>query len=181
MPGYTKEAIARCFFRLLDELPLGQIRVRQIIDACGISRSTFYYHYKDIRDLFESTLCDSVQYFERECRTPDRVEHALVRVSRLFREYPHAVEHVEETADRALCRRQLLRACEHIARVCLGEGDGGGAGEEPDQPMLRALLRCQCYGLFIEWIEGGAKGDVMAAYRSALSLFGRAMSRQGVI
>ena len=44
MASFTKRALRRTILTLLSQLPLDQITVKMIVDACGISRNTFYYH-----------------------------------------------------------------------------------------------------------------------------------------
>ena len=44
MPNDTKRAIRETFISLLDERPLNRITVKDIVEACGITRNSFYYH-----------------------------------------------------------------------------------------------------------------------------------------
>ena len=53
MASYTKKAIRDAFIKLLNERPLSQITVRDIVDTCGVNRNTFYYHYQDISALID--------------------------------------------------------------------------------------------------------------------------------
>lgn len=43
----TKLTIENAFKSLLEEMPLKTITVQKIIDRCGCSRATFYYHFTD--------------------------------------------------------------------------------------------------------------------------------------
>ena len=47
MPGFTKTAIMDAFLQLLEERPMERITVQDIVQRCGVSRNTFYYHYGD--------------------------------------------------------------------------------------------------------------------------------------
>lgn len=51
-----KELIADTYTRLLAEIPGGNITVTMLIRECGISRQTFYYHFRDIMDVVEYIL-----------------------------------------------------------------------------------------------------------------------------
>ena len=42
------------FVKLLNLYPLDKITVKDIVSDCGISRNTFYYHYRDIYDLLDA-------------------------------------------------------------------------------------------------------------------------------
>ena len=51
MPNFTRKAIKDTFLKLLDEKPLNEITVKNIVEECGINRNSFYYHFQDIPDL----------------------------------------------------------------------------------------------------------------------------------
>ena len=53
MSQITKRALEQSLRNLLREKPLSKITVTDITEDCGISRMTFYYHFKDIYDLVE--------------------------------------------------------------------------------------------------------------------------------
>ncbi len=53
MPQFTKRALEDSLKGLLSQKPLNKITVSDIIEDCGISRPTFYYHFKDIYDLVD--------------------------------------------------------------------------------------------------------------------------------
>ena len=52
----TKRALEQSLKRLLATKPLAKITIADITEDCGISRMTFYYHFKDIYDLVEWCL-----------------------------------------------------------------------------------------------------------------------------
>ena len=49
----TKKLISSTFVELLSSKPFDRITIKDIVDACGINRNTFYYYYSDIYDLLE--------------------------------------------------------------------------------------------------------------------------------
>ncbi len=53
MSQTTKRALEESLKNLLWEKPLSKITVTDITEDCGISRMTFYYHFKDIYDLVD--------------------------------------------------------------------------------------------------------------------------------
>lgn len=42
MSKFTRDAIKNSFIKLLNERPLSQIKVKDIVEDCGINRNTFY-------------------------------------------------------------------------------------------------------------------------------------------
>ena len=53
MPAQMKEKIADTYIQLLCGGSVDKITVKALIDACHISRQTFYYHFQDILDVLE--------------------------------------------------------------------------------------------------------------------------------
>ena len=51
MSTLTKYALLNAFTDLLQKKPFNQITIKEITDACGIARMTFYYHFEDIYDM----------------------------------------------------------------------------------------------------------------------------------
>ena len=49
----AKKTIAETLFRLLERKPVDKITVKELVDACGISRQGFYYHFRDIMEVVE--------------------------------------------------------------------------------------------------------------------------------
>ncbi len=53
MPGDMKAKIADTLNEILQHKELDKITVKELVDACKISRQTFYYHFQDIMDVVE--------------------------------------------------------------------------------------------------------------------------------
>lgn len=51
MANITKKALAASVSTLLNKKPLDKITIKDITDECGVTRNTFYYHFRDIYDL----------------------------------------------------------------------------------------------------------------------------------
>ena len=47
----TKKAIAESLKKLMKEKPFEKISVAEICEECGLTRKSFYYHFKDKYDL----------------------------------------------------------------------------------------------------------------------------------
>ena len=53
MPVNVKPMIADAFLKLSKEKNIDKIPVKDIVDECGISRQSFYYHFQDILEVIE--------------------------------------------------------------------------------------------------------------------------------
>lgn len=48
-----KQMIAETLAGLLKHKSIDKITVRELVDACGICRQAFYYHFQDLMDVVE--------------------------------------------------------------------------------------------------------------------------------
>ena len=77
MATHTKRTIRDSFIGLLNEKPLSQITVRDIVDRCGLNRNTFYYYYQDIPQLLESIVDEEADRMIREHPAAESLEECL--------------------------------------------------------------------------------------------------------
>lgn len=56
MSQLTKKAIVEATVGLAQTRPVNKITVRDIVEACGITRNTFYYHFHDIYEVVECAV-----------------------------------------------------------------------------------------------------------------------------
>ena len=56
MPVQVKPMIAEAFIRLSKQKNIDKITVKDLVEACGISRMTFYYHFQDILEVIEWSM-----------------------------------------------------------------------------------------------------------------------------
>ena len=61
MPMNVKNKIADTFWKLTLTKHIDKITVKDIVEICGISRQTFYYHFQDILDVVEWTANREIQ------------------------------------------------------------------------------------------------------------------------
>jgi probable dihydroxyacetone kinase regulator len=60
----TKNAIANAMKQVMEKVPFDRITTADIINICGISRKTFYYHFQDKYDvvnwIFSTEIVDGI-------------------------------------------------------------------------------------------------------------------------
>ena len=60
----TKILIRKAFTQLLNSKPIQAISVKELCEKAGISRGTFYAHYRDIYDLMEQIEAEMTEDFQ---------------------------------------------------------------------------------------------------------------------
>ena len=53
MPVNMKAMIGDTFFQLAQKKSIDKITVKDLVETCGISRQSFYYHFQDILEVIE--------------------------------------------------------------------------------------------------------------------------------
>ena len=53
MATSTKKALAGALKKMMVIKPIDRITVNDLVETCGVSRQTFYYHFDDVYDLLE--------------------------------------------------------------------------------------------------------------------------------
>lgn len=61
MPTQMKAMIAETFLSMAQERHIDKITVKDLAEACHISRQTFYYHFQDILDVIQWSIDQALQ------------------------------------------------------------------------------------------------------------------------
>ena len=145
MANFTKKAIRDSFVKLLNEKPMSQITVRDIVDDCGVNRNTFYYYYQDLPQLLESIVNEEAD--------------------RIIGEYPSAA-----SVNRDIYEKYQWRVCYHgVTTYVDGILTGRKLGEE-DRQLLIDYAACVCFGFSIGWLESGMKDDILTRFHRLCQL-----------
>ena len=67
----TKQNIRNALFQILEEKSVDKITVAEIVQRADINRSTFYFYYEDINDLFRQTETEVFETFVRDIVATD--------------------------------------------------------------------------------------------------------------
>lgn len=82
----TKELLADSFHDLMLKREFGKITIRQITDAAGVIRPTFYYHFQDKYDLLEYILCrdviDQIRAYQQQGLMREALRHGFQTIEK---------------------------------------------------------------------------------------------------
>ncbi|MGN1002457.1 MAG: TetR/AcrR family transcriptional regulator [Oscillospiraceae bacterium] len=159
MAGFARKAIRDSFVRLLNEKPISQITVRDIVDDCGVNRNTFYYYFQDLPALVESIVNEEVEQIIRAHPSIDSLEECLSSIVAFSRENRKAGMHIYHSASRELYEKSLWRVCKYAVTTYLDGVLDGRAVSETDRKLMSEYLECLGFGLMIGWLETGIVDD----------------------
>ena len=101
MANFTRNAIQASFLKLLDQRPLAQITVKDVVTDCGVNRNTFYYYFQDIPELLEDIVKNDAERIIQEYPSVDSIEECLDAAIGFAMEHRRAVLHIYNSINRA--------------------------------------------------------------------------------
>lgn len=164
MPGFTKQAIRNSFMKLLNERPVSQITVKDIVEDCGINRNSFYYHYQDIPSLIEEIILKEIDEIIRQHPTVDSLEEGLDVAASFAIQNRRAVLHLYHSANRDLFEQHLWRICEYVVDTYISTAFADSPIEATDKSILIRYYKWVCFGAVMDMLRGGMKDDIQAFY-----------------
>ena len=181
MPNFTKNAIKTEFLRLLDEKPLSQITVKNIVEACGINRNSFYYHYQDIPALIEEIVRELADRFITEYPDSGSIEEAINAVVDFCSQNRRAILHIYKSVNRDIFEEYLWKVCEYVLSTYAKTAFEGHRVSESDRRLILDYYKFQCFVICIAWMNKGMKEnerDKMARFYELYRGFAEEMIRR---
>ena len=170
MPNFTKKAIKETFIKLLDERPLNQITVKDIVEDCGINRNSFYYHYQDLPSMIEEIILGEADEIIRRHPTVDSLEEGLDVTISFALENRRAALHLYNSANRDLFERYLWSVCEYMVETYINTAFASYSIGEEDRGVIIRYYKWCCFGATLDWLNGGMKRDIQADFHRMAQL-----------
>lgn len=170
MAGFTKKAIRDSFVKLLNERPLSQITVKDIVDDCGVNRNTFYYYFQDLPQLLETIVDEDAQRIIREYPAIDSIEECLNAIISFALDNRRAVMHIYHSINRDIYEQYQWRICEHTVKIYVDGILSDKNVTKQDRKLLIDYLKCVCFGLIVGWLEEGMQTDIQSRFRRICEL-----------
>ena len=168
MPSFTRRAIKESFLKLLNQRPLNQITVKDIVEDCGINRNSFYYHFSDLPALVEEIMAEQVSAMVENHPTVDSVQEGSDAIVEFVMHNKRAIYHIYNSVSRDVFERHLMEVCRYVVTTYL---DGMlEEVEEADRDAILRFHRCACFGSVIDWLNGGMKDDIADYFRRVCAL-----------
>lgn len=170
MANFTQKAIKKSFLKLLNERPLNQITVKDIVEDCGINRNSFYYHFQDLPSLVEEIVTAQADRIIQQYASIDSMENCLNAAVQFALENRRAVYHIYHSANRDLYEQHLWRVCEHVVTVYFDQLTKDCAIKESDKPIIIRFYKCVCFGQIMDWLNSGMKEDICVCFHRLFEL-----------
>ncbi len=168
---YTRMMIRDTFVKMLGEMPLDKITVKDIVLRCEINRNTFYYHYADIYAILTEVFETELEKVVAEYNATLSWEEGFIMATRFALENRRAVYHVYNSLRREELERYLYNVAGGIMTSYVDRVAEGIPAQPDDKRMIAMFYQSALTEMVIRWIAGGMKDDPEAMIRRIGRLF----------
>ena len=166
----TEKAIRNAFLELRAAKPLEKITVKELVDACNISRQSFYYHFQDIPSLLGEIVTEQTDELIRQYPTISSMEECFSVAFHTARENRRAVMHIFNSANRDMFLQDTMRLCEYVVDTYLTTVFSDASISGGDRRGVVQFMKCQLFGVWIDWVSGGMKEESLSDLQRMLQL-----------
>lgn len=179
MSDQTKQALIASFKKLLETEPFDKITISEITNDCGLSRQTFYYHFRDIFDMirwiYNSESLNEIGgrggYGTWQDKIRELFDYTLNNKSLILGTF------------NSKCRNDLVGyymdvSIRKISDIVEMKSDGDIA--EKDKKFIVSVYAYAFVGIMVDWISDGMKESseemVDRVYKIVMSNFDRTLA-----
>lgn len=112
----TRDVLGDALITLMHEKPFDTITVQDVLDLAGVSRSTFYTHFRDKDDLFLSDADDFFQHMANLLTIRGEVSNRVAAVQEMFAHVADIGEFYKALMESGSFQQAMELGQEHFAR-----------------------------------------------------------------
>lgn len=155
MANFTRRAIKETFIALLDECPLNDITVKDIVEKCGINRNSFYYHYQDLPALIEEIIKEEAEAIIHAYPSVTTIVECFDAVIEFASHRKKAIMHIYRSVNREVFERNLMMVCEYFVHSYVDTALAQNPISAEDKKTIIDYYKCVCFGLTVDWLNNG--------------------------
>ena len=157
------------FVKMLSQKSFDKITIKDIIEDCGLNRSTFYYYYEDIYALLEDVLQTELERITGKQVAYSSWQAGFLESAKFVLENKRAVYHIYNSIGREPLEKYLYQMTWDLM-VGFGPTRGKGfRGFRRGYQLHRGLLPICVIGIYFSmapgWHEGGSQSSDSKAWR----------------
>jgi len=159
MSQTTKRALEASLKNLLLQKPLNKITINDIAEDCGISRMTFYYHFKDIYDLVEWACVEDATRALKGKKTYNTWQEGFLNIFHAIEDNKPFILNVYRCVSRERIEQYLYPLVHGLMMGVVDEMATGMAVNDVDKQFIANFYEYAFVGVMLEWIRNGMKED----------------------
>jgi len=165
--------IKQSFVRLLNERPISQITVKEIVEDCGVNRNSFYYHFQDIPSLLEEIIMELadkvIRSLPQDADFEEQTTLALLELVKHKRELYHIF--ISANSNKEFYELQMMKICEYVSGNYISSRDYAVNVPEEDLVYVISFLKNLVYGQLMDWIHHDMSYDIVEHTRKLCRMF----------
>ena len=150
MSQLTRKARMKCTLELAEKKSLKKITVKDIADECGITRSTFYYHFSDIYDVLDGVVQTKIDEFNEEYNGEmDKVLMRFIEYSIIHRK---VWANLFDARGREWLEKYVKTRIHYLALLQIRKMSEGYILSIKDVEIICSFYEEAIFGLLMRWI-----------------------------
>lgn len=165
MANFTRKAIKETFRALLEERPLADITVKDIVEKCGINRNSFYYHYQDLPALLEEIIREEAEGIICKYPNVNSIVECYDALIEFASHRKRAIMHIYRSVNREMFEQYLMQVSAYFIRSYVDAAFGRVEISAEDRQTIIDYYKCVGFGLVLDWLNSGMNEDRAKAMR----------------
>lgn len=153
----TKILIRKVFIEMLNEKPLKEITVKDIVTACDINRNTFYYHYADIYDLLTEIFDIELEIALKGYNDSLSWEEGFLIAAKFALENKKAVYHIYYSMQKDELENFIYSVAGNVMKRYVEQESENINAKEEDKILIAHFYQCALTEMVIQWIASKMK------------------------
>lgn len=159
MQNATKYALEASLKKFLLKKPVDKITISDLTNDCGISRMSFYYHFKDIYDLVEWACFEDASQALQGKKTHDTWQDGLMQIFEAVMENKPFILNVYHALSRDQIESYLFHLTYNLIEGVVEEKSTGMNVTKEQKQFVADFYKYSFVGLMLDWIKQGMKED----------------------
>lgn len=157
MSQTTKRALEASLKNLMLQKPLDKITINDIAEDCGISRMTFYYHFKDIYDLVEWACMEDASKALKGKKTYDTWQQGFQQIFEAVLANKPFIMNVYHSVSKEQIELYLYKLTYDLMIGVVEEKAAGMSVRDEDKKFIADFYKYAFVGLMLDWIRNDMK------------------------
>lgn len=159
MSNTTKIALEASLKKLMLQKPFDKITINDLTKDCGISRMTFYNHFKDIYDLVEWSCEEDGKQALQNNNTYDTWQEGLYQIFQAVLANKPFILNVYRTVSREQIENYLFGLTRDLIENVVVEKSVGREISLEDKLFIAGFYKYSFVGIMLDWIKQGMKEE----------------------
>ena len=159
MAETTKRALEASLKNLLLKKTVNKITINDITEDGGISRMTFYYHFKDIYDLIEWSCEEDARLAIEGNTTYKTWDQGFLNIFRAVQENKPFILNVYRSVSREQIEQYLYKVTHKLLIDVVEECARGLKVTDADKEFIADFYKFAFVGLMLDWIREDMRPD----------------------